>query len=267
MALWGQATWNSGVLWSVASPSPFANPPKTKTKPNMKRQPYFPEKIAERPDWFANFATELPIANATLALPSADVTARVADAKFCEYVCGVWLTATREFGPAATAGLEELFDGDGASNFVLPVFTVPALPAGVTAVPPGALRRIFAFVQTIKSSPRYTEAIGLQLGIVGAEDTGDHPVPEFSLKVERGSGCECVKVAFRKFGRPAVVIYSRRGGGAWEQLNVSSKSPYQDMRPLLIAGQPEVREYRLQYHDGNAPVGAFTEVQSATVAP
>ncbi len=267
MATWNNATWNSGALWSVASPGPFTNPSKQKSKSNMRRQPYFPEKNAQRPEWFAQFAIQLPLANAILALPAPDVSARVADAKFCEYASGVWLNATREFGPMATSGLEGLYEGDGTTNFVLPVFTAPVLPAGVTAVPPGALRRIFGFVQTVKAAPAYTETIGLQLGVVGSEDTVEHLAPEFSLKVEQGSGCECVKVMFKKFGRPGVVVFSKRGGGAWEQLGVNLNSPYLDERPLLIANQPEVREYRLRFFDGDAPTGDFTEVQSVTVAP
>lgn len=268
MALWNAATWNSGALWSAPSPSPSTNP--NKRHHTMKRQRYFPATVAARPEWFNNYATQLPLANPVLALPAADVTASVADARYCEHVCGAWLTAARELGPAATAAVDDLFDGAGADPFVLPGFNPPPLPAGVTAVPPGALRRIFAFVQTIKASPGYTEAIGLQLGIVGQEDAAEHPLPEFSVKVERGGtagSCECVKVVFKKFGRQGVVIYSRRGGGAWEMLAIDLSSPYLDERPLLAPGTPEVREYRLQYYDDAAPVGGFTDVVSVTVTP
>lgn len=235
----------------------------------MKRQPYLPRTVAERTEWFANFAAQLPIANAVLGMPADDVTAIVNDARFCEYANGIYLTKVREFGPAYTEALDVLFDGPGGDPFVLPVFTVPALPAGVTAVPSGALRRITTFVQAIKSNPKYTEAIGLQLGIVGQEDATEHPLPEFSLKVERGGSgsCECVKVTFKKYGRQGVVIYSRRGGGAWEMLAIDLASPYLDERPLLAAGVPEVREYRLQFYDDAAPTGGFTEVASVTVTP
>lgn len=265
MALYNQAFWNSGALWSDTSP-PLTLTPDRKRK-NMKRQPYFPRTLAQRPEWFANYAIQLPIVNTTLSLPAPSVTASVADARYCEYASGVWLTATREFGPTATAALEQLYDGAGAAPYAMPAFTAPALPAGVTAVPPGALRRIFAFVQTIKAAPAYTEALGLQLGVVGQEDSSEHPLPEFTLKVERGEGCECVRLNFRKFGRQGVVIYSRRGGGAWEQLGIDLTTPYLDERPLLNPAQPEVREYRLQYFDGDQATGDFTEVQSATLAP
>lgn len=266
MANWNSTTWNSGQLWGPLPAPPLTQPTRNKNK-TMKRQPYFPRTVAERPEWFGTYAVQLPIANATLALPAPAVTANVADARYCEYACGIWLAAAREFGPAATGAIEELLGGPGGAAFVLPVFTVPALPAGVVAVPSGALSRIANFVQMIKASPNYTEAIGLQLGIVGPEDATENPLPTFTVSVERGSGCECVKIVFKKYGRQGVVIHSKRGGGAWEMLAIDLASPYLDERPLLAAGQPEVREYRLQYYDDAAPVGGFTDVTSVTVTP
>ena len=55
MALWNSgATWNSGQLWGpVIPPTPIFKT-KPRKKPNMKRQPYFPTRTAERPGWFAN---------------------------------------------------------------------------------------------------------------------------------------------------------------------------------------------------------------------
>ena len=267
MALWNQGNWNSGLLWGPASPpSPANNKTKNKKHKTMKRQYYFPRPIAERPEWFGVYATQLPLANATLGLPAPDVTASVADARFCQYASGDWLMATREFGPSATAALDELYSGS-AGGFSLPVFTAPALPVGVVAVAAGALDRITAFVQTIKACPNYTEAIGIQLGIVGPEDSAEHDLPTFTLKVERGAGCECVRVAFKKFGRDGVAIYCRRNGGAWELLAIDLSSPYLDERALLVPTMPETREYRLQFYEGSAPTGDFTPTQSVTVGP
>lgn len=233
----------------------------------MKRQRYFPSTLTARPEWFRNFADQLLAANATLGFITAEINPVVSDARFCEYASGTWLTAAREFGPAATAALEDFYTGSGTAPYVLPGFTPPDLPDGVVAVPAGALERIFAFVKTIKARSTYTEAIGLQLGIVGQEDATEHPLPEFTLKQERAEGCQCVKVSFKKFGRQGVVIWCRRGGGAWEMLGIDLNTPYLDERPLLVAGQPEVREYRLQYYDDSAPTGDFTPVQSVTVTP
>jgi hypothetical protein len=236
----------------------------------MKRQHYFPRILSQRPEWFNNYATQLPIANAVLAMPAPEVTASVADARFCEYASGAWLAAVREFGPASSSALDDLYDGPGGAPFVLPVFTVPPLPAGATPVPSGALQRIFAFVQAIKARPTYTEAIGLQLGIVGPEEQPGPALPTFTLRIERAGGCECVRIIFKKYGHEAVLIQSRRPaapGAPWEVLGIDFSSPYLDERPLLAPTTPEVREYRLQFYDNAAPSSGFTDVASVTVAP
>jgi len=272
-------TWNSGAVWgpAPASPSLFVTRHRP-SKPNqtMKRKPYFPDRNSERPEWFHNFATQLPQANTVLNLDAAVVSARVADALYCEYLCGPWLTWVRECGPTATAAVETLFNAQSAGDYLPPVFNPPALPQGDAAatppvpatvpVPAGALRRIQDFVAILKRSPGYTDDIGQQLAIIGPQDSAVKDMPEFTLKVERGGGCECVRVVFKKFGRQGVVVASRRGGGDWEQLGVDFNSPYMDERPLLVPGQPEVREYRLQFYVDDSPSGPVTPVQSVTVA-
>lgn len=268
MATWNDGgLWSTGILWGPTIPPVPIFTPAPKKKNTMKRQRFFPNRIAERPDWFGTFATELTPANAQLALAAPILAAGIADARYLEYVSGLWLNASRDFGPACTAALDSLYDGPGPNPFVLPTFHAPTLPAGVTAVGAGALTRIFALVGSIKLLPAYTEAIGLQLGIVGAEDSAENPVPTFTLKVERGETSEVVRIVFRKYGRPGVAIYSRRGGGAWELLAIDLNSPYLDERPLLVPTQPEAREYRLQYYEADAPVGDFTAIAGVSVAP
>jgi hypothetical protein len=40
-----------------------------------------------------------------------------------------------------------------------------------------------------------------------------------------------------------------------------------DERPLLVAGQPEVREYRMRFWDKGTPNGDWTDVVKVTVSP
>jgi hypothetical protein len=68
------------------------------------------------------------------------------------YILLTWLPAARAWSQSATDALTEAGSGSGGSPQALPVFTAPPLPAGITAVNPGALKRIFAAVQTIKDS-------------------------------------------------------------------------------------------------------------------
>ena len=116
------------------------------------------------------------------------------------------------FNPAATEAVNLLLSGEGASAVVLPTFTAPTLPAGVAAVPPGALARIFDLVGEIKEADAYTDTIGQDLKVIGPEDAATHTAPGMKLKVEQGAGCECVRIGFVKYGHMGVHIESQRGG-------------------------------------------------------
>jgi hypothetical protein len=149
---------------------------------------------------------------------------------------------------------------------VLPTFTAPALPVGVTAALPGTLTRIFALIAKMKFSSAMTEAIDTDLGIIGSEAT-EKTVPKFITEMLQGSGCQCVKLTFYKYNHMGVYIESRRGTGAWEFQAIDTENPYMDERPLFVAGTPEVREYRMRFWDKGTPNGDWTDVVKVTVSP
>ena len=47
---------------------------------------------------------------------------------------------------------------------------------------------------------------------------------------------------------------------------IDTETLYVDERPLLVAGTPEVREYRLRFWDKGTPNGDWTPVDKTTVA-
>lgn len=261
---WDAGTWDSGQ-WDASSPSGyFQTQPKLKS--TMKRQDYYPSRIGDQVNWLDNYSEKLPIHGPTLNVDAADITASVNDAKYANYVLGSWLSAVRNFSPSTTDAVDDVLTGSGASAMVLPTFTAPALPAGVTATLPGTLTRIFALIQKMKLEGAYTEAIGTDLGIVGQEAV-EKLVPKFSAEAEQGPDCQCVRLRFFKYGHMGVYIESRRGDGAWDFLGIDTESPFMDERPLLVAGAPEVREYRMRFWDKGTPNGDWTDVVKLTVSP
>ncbi|MCX6900481.1 MAG: hypothetical protein NT105_17515 [Verrucomicrobia bacterium] len=233
----------------------------------MKRQKYYPARIDSQITWLLNFSAKLPGYETPLGLPSAHVDACVASCKYLVYVLQLWLPAVRTFGLAATEAADLLASGEGSAAVPLPVFTLPPLPEGVVAVPPGVLTpRLFALVALIKASPGYTDTIGLDLGIVGA-DPAVGTVPEVTAEVQAGDTCQNVALAFVKHGHTGVYVESKRGNGPWEFLATDTFSPYLDTRTLLVAGTPEVRQYRLRYWDKGEPVGEWSDIVTVTVAP
>jgi hypothetical protein len=232
----------------------------------MKRQNYYPSRIGDQITWHENFRTKLPGYVAILGLLPAKADAVVASSRFIIYVLSQWLTGARALGPAATEAVDLLLNGTGDDPVALPTFTAPALPTGVAPVPPGALLGIFDLVAEIKDSDGYTDAIGQDLGIIGSEDSVDHPSPTIKLTLGAGADVQVVNIAFRKFGHMGVHLECRRNGGAWEFLAIDTESPYTDERPLLVAGTPEVREYRARFWDKGTPNGDWTDVAKVTVA-
>jgi hypothetical protein len=231
----------------------------------MNSRSYYPSKVAEMPEWNDNFISKAPALETPLGLPSAHLDACIASLKYVNYVLGVWQVAVRGFGPAATSAVDLLLYGSGPSAVVLPAFAPDALPTGVASVPPGALNRLFDFVALIKASPGYTDVIGLDLRIVARQDTTEHPVPEFTLKLEQGDGHQNVRLDFTKYGHQGVWIESRVNNGAWVFLAIDTLKPYIDARPLAIAGQSEIREYRMRWLDDAEPNGDWSPVQKTTV--
>lgn len=270
MAAWNSgALWSSGLLWGPQPEPGVISRKNIKNKrTTMKRNEYYPNNLAQRPEWHTNLAAKVQEYATELTLSADIVNNTVADNLTLAYGYGVWITNVRDYSPACTAALVDLATGTGGAAFAFPTLAVPApptLPVGADPVLPGALDRTFKLVQEIKAKPGYTEAIGLDMGIVGSEDAAEHTAPEISLKTEPGQGCQCVKVRFKKFGHYAVAIYSKRGADDWELLGIDKESPYQDERPLLVAGQPEVRQYKARFWDAGAEGGDWTDVASITV--
>jgi hypothetical protein len=266
MALWNQpgAFWNSTLRWG---PAYFTQAkPQTNQTKNMKRQTYYPSRLAQQVEWLENYRLKLGNYTAELPLDPAVVTSSVADARWLIYVINSWLNSVRAFAPACTEAVEDTLTGTGTDPFILPVFIPPVLPAGVAPVPAGALSRIFAQVQIIKNLAGYSDAIGDDLRIVGAEDASDHPVPKLFLSLEQGDDGPFVRIRFFKYTHMGVVVESRRGASAWEFLAIDTESPYDDLRSVLAPGQPEVREYRLRYWDKGTANGPWTDVGKIIVA-
>ena len=262
---WDASTWDTG-FWDALSDY-FHPQTKHQNKRNtMKRQKYYPSRIGDQLIWLMNYYTKLPTYGPTCGVVAGDITASVADAKWCHYMLGLWLAAVRAFSPATTDAVDEGLTGTGSSVMVLPGFTAPALPTGVVAQLPGALTRIFALIAKMKLGAGYVESIGTEMGIVGAEET-DKTAPKFLIEVLQGATHQSAKLVLYKYGHQGVVIEGRRGAGEWEFLAIDTESPYIDDRPLLVAGTPEIREYRMRFWDKGTANGDWSPVQKTTLSP
>ena len=273
MALWNSGLkWSSSILWGPSSGPPNTNI-KSKSKP-MRRDNFYPRRVSDRPEWHNNFAAKLLLRGPGLGLTSDQIDNGVADNLTLGYALGDWKTNLYEIGPAGTASITILESGTGTAAFVFPTYSAPpppTLPAGADPVLPGALDRTFNLVQIIKLCSPYNLTIGLEMRIVGSEAAspppGEAPPPRIKVSVVQGDGHQNGLIKFFKDRHTGIWLECRRGAGDWEFVASSDKSPIIDDRPLLVAGQAEVREYRARFWDNGKPNGAWCDVAKVTVSP
>ena len=68
-------------------------------------------------------------------------------------------------------------------------------------------------------------------------------------------------------GWDAVEMEGKRGTGGWELLAVCLKRKFTDTRAPLVAGQPEVRDYRCRFRDGDETQELYSDVVRVTTKP
>ncbi len=276
MVLWSSGIkWSSSALWGPVPTPPAPGYANTRNKiKHMKRNEYYPRRLAERPEWHINLAAKLQIHGPTLNLTTGQINNAVADNLTLAYGLGDWLTNVRDLGPTATASIKLLNKGTGTTPYVFPTYTVaapPTLPVGADPVLPGALDRTFLLIQEIKGKPTYTEPMGLDMGIVGSEvptpPPGSGGVPRITVTAVQGEDSQFLRIKFYKDKHEGIYAEVRRGGGDWEALPVSTASPLIDDRPLLVPGQAEVREVRARFWDKGQPNGDWCDVAKVTISP
>lgn len=249
---------------------PFVHPNHPNPHPNLavKRQDYYPSLLPDQVLWLAHFASQLPLQAAALKLSAEQVADAVADALWLVYLLGPWRTSARAWSRGIAALLEDAQTGTGTTARPLHVYQAPPLPDGVVPRPPGALKRIFQLVQVIKAQPGCTESIRSSLGLKTRPDDRQHLAPQIDLSLTRAEASEIVIVRGKRWGHLGLLVEGRRGGGDWEEVGILGSRQFRDERPLLVPGQPEVRDYRARFWDGSEDLsGDWSPVATITVSP
>ncbi len=268
---WGNPNLRWGYLPEpgdpgYVNPSPSVNTTKNK-KTHMKRQDYYPSRMAEQIAWLLNFAGKLPGKATLLGLAPATVTALVADALWLAYVLQNWLDAVRTFSLGCTQTATAAMTGTNAALVTLPGFSAPALPTGVTPQNEGSLTRLFTAVQDIKNGHKITDAIAVELGIVGGADNGPDlstVQPVISAKVS-GSG---VDVKWGWQGNSAwldscEIQVDRGDGKGFNLLTIDTTPNYTDTQPFPTA--KAAWTYKAIYRLVDKQVGLWSATVSVAV--
>ena len=118
-------------------------------------------------------------------------------------------------------------------------------------------KRLRDAVVVIKRKSGYTDSIGADLGIISSsmEPTDGLPKPEFQTTILPDK----VRLDWVKGNSDGVVVQSKRGNEAeYTTLGRDTISPFDDERPCLTSGTPEMRMYRVRYLRGDDEVGDWS---------
>jgi hypothetical protein len=208
--------------------------------------------------WLNNFASKFAAASTGLGFVAADVTSVNNDAAMFAYLVNqveIYTSAKEQ-----RVNYRNLIkDGPlGVPGGALPV--APAAGTVPTAVAPGIFPRIAQLVQRIKNSPTYTEAIGKDLGVIGAQQSFDSTVmkPALKLLVQGGQ----VEVQWVKGDADSIRIECDKGTG-WQFLAIDSVPHYTDTTPITA---PATWKYRGMYIVSDELVGQWSDVASIAVS-
>ncbi|MCX6900591.1 MAG: hypothetical protein NT105_18075 [Verrucomicrobia bacterium] len=124
-----------------------------------------------------------------------------------------------------------------------------------------------SLAQRMKAHRNYKASLGVGMGIEGAERRVEmkEAKPTGSAKA---MGHGVVEVSYFKGEFDGVNVYGEReDGSGLVLLGRDAQSPYEDKRPLLHEGRPEIRRYQLRYVKNDAEVGQMSNGISVTCEP
>ena len=225
----------------------------------MGKQRCEPTKDEEKILWLNNLAATLPNYSSILGISAAEVVSAQNDAACFKYSMG----AVDSYTAAKESWVEykNLLKNGRAGA---PTGSIPQVPSPGTApavlVAPGIMPRIRALIARIKSNPNYTNAIGIALGIVGADNTTDMNTLKPVLKLVLKGGH--VEVQWVKSISDGIKIEVDRGDGqGWKFLAINTHPHYTDKVLPAAANW----KYRAIYLKHDQPVGLLSDVITISV--
>lgn len=262
----GSARIPPGV--GIAEPSGESLPPAGKTPLTEGREAmptsWIPRRESDRLVWLQNFALKLKVYVGTAGIVAADTTN--VDGYLAAYL---WIINRTDQIRTASQDITEFKSILSDGPIGTPIGAYPAAPVYPAAPAVAAIAGIFILIvqlaERIRNTLGYTTAIGEDLGIippVGVPALGDAtftatPLPNSEVR------CDWVKA-----GSDGVTVDGQRAGETtWTNLGTDRFAPFVDTRPPLVAGQPEVRRYRMRYLDGDDPVGNYSATVSVVTIP
>jgi hypothetical protein len=226
---------------------------------------WYPTDIDEKAAWHANWNNQLPNFAAKYNIIPTTLATVAADNTWMQY----WVMA-RHTADALSEQLTKYFNtlATGSENAEAPEPVNFALPDDPPSqVKPGIKARVQEIATHIKGHMNYSEADGELLGIVSdesKEQAVELLTAEFSLR--RLPDFE-LEASFNRHGMDSMRCEVRHKGGNWQMATILTSSPGTfAVEPTTpdTAEQIEVRAILLKK---NQPIGNYSDIKTALIAP
>ncbi len=228
----------------------------------MSKSNYLPHGDKEKVTWLMTFNSAFAVVATVLGFTAAEIAAVNSDYLAAQYIYNMLETFKSELHERAMYK-DLLFDGDaGVELGEIPVG--PVFPAAPEPVKAGIYKRIAKVVQRIKNHPKYNDAIGKNLGIIGAEKVIDLNMAKPTISVKAVTP-DSIIINFLKGTMEGVVVYSgsvlymvpeegatevpgtvTEAEMVWEEVARLNHSPFIDTR-INSSNKPEIRYYKMRY--------------------
>ena len=229
----------------------------------MARKYWWPSTLADQQVLIQNFAAKIPGNATALGLTTEQVEA-AQDLCMTIQSAFQFTEQCKQTMLAITNWRDMIFYGEPKGE---PVTSGPVFPiVGTVAFSRGAITEFFELRDLIVALPGYTEVIGEDLGIVGAESgNGPEVVLSPSLKTSVSQGYT-VNLRGSMQGQTGMRIEYRRNGGSFAPVAYFTNTPGSFQITPATPGQPESGEIRAVYIKKNMEYGAYSPNYPVTVS-
>ncbi len=229
----------------------------------IKKIGFMPTTNQAKKEFLDNWVIKLPLLPSGFGITTADITTAIGYARMWDYYMSN-VDVVNNYSKSITKFHNDLWYGDGVTTPVnYPVLTLAASPASVIT---GIAAFISFITEKIKAvTALYTEAIGIELKIIGTEIHIDPATMQPKGKVSISS-LGFPKVSWDKGLSTACQIYVNRNDGAgFIFLSTNTLNSYVDKFPLPAAGKTVSYIYLLIYEIDGEKVGQPSEPVSISV--
>jgi hypothetical protein len=241
----------------------------------MSNTSYLPHADKEKLSWLMNFNTVFAGIAVILGFTAAEIAAINADYMAARYIIDTLEILKGEM-LERTRYKDLLFHGEpGVPMGEMPVIAdMPVAPSPVLA---GIFKRVAKVVQRIKNHPNYNEAMGRNLGIIGAEKVVDLNTVKPLISV-KAIADDSITLDFVKGSLDGVYVYAGtpvhivpegettpEGGNSmeaemsWEEIAKINHGPFVDRRRNQ-SGNFETRYYKMRYFKKDTLVGFDSDI-------